>query len=300
MKSGKNLPYLDPSALHAVGDLDLISKQVVDGLLAGLHPGQRPAAGVEFGGYRPYQKGDDLRHVDWRLWARSDRYWVRLADVEREIRVRILLDATSSMDHRDSTGLSKLEYAKMLAATLAQLALRQGDGVALQILSDDRISELDPGPDRSALGLLLHRLQSVEASGRWPPAGKLAERTSQLRQRQLFLLITDLHEAGEEIRAALGRIRSLGHEVSVFRLLARNETELDYQDGTTFEDLETGESIRLDPARFKKSYREAFMAQREELVRDLARVGVELHEAHLEEGLGIVLRRFLLRRRERG
>ena len=288
--------FLDPAALHAVGDLALVSKVVVDGLLAGLHPGSRPAAGVEFGGYRPYQSGDDLRRVDWRLWARSDRYWVRLADVEREITVRILLDGTRSMAHRDAGGLAKFDYARILTATLARLAERQGDRFALHLLSDSCLEELDPGHHRSAMGVLLHKLAEIEPRGCWPAAGELAERVSRLRRRELVVLISDLHEAGSEIRAALARIRSLGHEVVVFHLMARNELDLGFEGPVQFEDLETGATLRADADRLRPRYLELLEEHREELRRDLLASGVALHSVALDEPLDLVLRSFLLRR----
>ncbi|HEV8629161.1 MAG TPA: DUF58 domain-containing protein, partial [Thermoanaerobaculia bacterium] len=175
-------PLLDPHVLARVKDLRLVARTLVDGAVTGLHRQPRAGIGVELEQFRTYEPGDDPRRIDWRAHARSDRLFVRESPVERDVTVRLVVDATASMAHADG-GLSKLDYARMLAAALAFLALRQGDAVALHLVNDRMVSDrhgssetvdLPPLRRRRALERLLFHLEGATARGRWPAWQRLA------------------------------------------------------------------------------------------------------------------------------
>ena len=146
---------LEPATLAGIKDLRLIARTLVEGYLTGLHLDPRPAAGVEFSQYRSYEPGDDLRRVDWRAYARSDRFLVRESEVERDVNVRFLLDASASMAHRDGP-LTKFDYARMLVASLAYLVDRQGDRITFHAARDGDTIDLPPSRRHRALLHLLH------------------------------------------------------------------------------------------------------------------------------------------------
>ena len=153
--------FLPPSTLAALGDLELAARTVVDGLMYGVHPSRLPGPGLEFSQYRSYQPGDDPRRVDWKLYARSDRYFVREAEIETSVTLRILVDASESMTQEDS-GLSKFDYARFAAAALALLAHRQGDAVGVWALRDGQIHTTPPRRHHHHLYQILHNLEQLE------------------------------------------------------------------------------------------------------------------------------------------
>ncbi len=184
--------FLDPATLASLGDLRLLARTVVEGFTAGLHLDVRSGVGVEFSQYRSYQPGDDLRRVDWRVYGRSDRFFIRQSDVERDVTVRFLLDASASMAHRDEK-LSKIDYARYLVATLAYLANRQGDRLAFHALSD-AADFAAPLPRRRPLEHLLDRLERLEPRGRWPSWNELNRRLPRSRGRELVVVVSDLYD----------------------------------------------------------------------------------------------------------
>ncbi len=235
-------PLIDPATLAAIDDLRLVARLIVEGFLAGEHPDRRPGAGVEFSQYRSYEPGDDLRRVDWRAYARSDRLLVREAEVERDITVRLVVDATASMAHRDGP-LSKLDYARLVAAAIAWLADQQGDRVALHAVSDERGDDLPPQRGRRSLLRVLHHLSSMAPAGRWPPWSTLGQRVGNPREREMIVLLSDLYDPDGEIDVAIRHWIALGHEVLVLHLLARNEIDFTFTGDLSFQDLESGARV---------------------------------------------------------
>lgn len=287
--------FLDPDTLAAIGDLRLLARTVVEGFLAGEHPSPRPGPGVEFSQYRSYQPGDDPRRVDWTLFARTDRFYVRESEIEQDVTVRLVLDASASMAHRDGAA-SKFEYARRLAAALAYLVHRQGDRLALHLVqSGDGVEPLHLPPGRG-LGRVLLPLERVEAAGRWPRGEELALQLANRRERELVVLISDLHQGGDEIVRAAELLRVSGHEVLVLELLGRNELEFDFAGDLELEDLETGETVRGHAATLRPGYlarlSEDLAARRWRLTG--AGIGYEL--LRLDEPLDRALRRFLVGR----
>lgn len=291
--------FIDPKALAALGDLRLVARAVVDGVLDGIHASRLPGAGLEFSQYRSYQPGDDLRRVDWRLYARSDRFFVREAETERSFTVRLVLDASRSMQHAEG-GLAKFDYARFLVASLAVLAHRQGDRLALDVLSDERTVRLPPQHGEPHVLRLLHALEQLEATGRWPVAeGDMPEPLADAG-RGITVVVTDFHERTEEIQQVLRRLARRRHELIVFELLGRDEAEFRYRGSLAFEDLESGQVVDVDADAARAAYLARLAAHRATLASALATDGVRLVRVLLDEPLDGALRSFLEAREAAG
>ncbi len=291
--------FLDPAILAGIGDLRLAARTVVEGYFAGQHLDLRSGSGVEFSQYRSYQPGDDPRRVDWRVHARSDRYFVRESEIERDVTVRFLLDASASMAHRGSA-VSKMDYARFLVASLAYLADRQSDHLAFHAVHDGEEAAA-PLPRRRPLDHLLHRLEQLEPRGRWPRWGELRRALPRGRGRELVVVVSDLWdgepgERGDGLGAALATFRALGHEVLLFQLLGRDELELDFEGDLLFEDLETGETVRGNAAELRGGYLERLEHHLAAWRRHLAELGAVYELLVLDQPLDRALRELLLRR----
>jgi uncharacterized protein (DUF58 family) len=224
----------------AIKDLSLAARQTIDGFMAGINRSKVKGVGLEFSQYRSYQPGDDLRWLDWKRYARSDRYYIRESEIETSISVRLLVDASKSMEHTDG-GFTKLDYAKHLAAALAWLANQQGDALGLYVFREGDVFSLPARKDPQHLARLFHQLETVEADGVvGDPIGYRHIFLGQ-QKRELLIFITDMYERKGEIDQLLGLLASLRHEIIVFHVMGSNEIEGDYTGWSEVEDLETGE-----------------------------------------------------------
>ncbi len=286
---------LSPELLHGLRNLSLAARQAAEGFLNGAHASRRHGAGMEFSQYRPYQPGDDLRRLDWRLAARSDRYYLRESEVDTSLRVHLLLDASASMNHRDDNGLTKLDYARLLLAALAYLATQQGDAVGLTILGPAGLAHLPPRADARQLPRLYHALETAEAAGRFPSAATLAPLTAR-RQRALTVCVSDLYEEGAEIGTLLTRLRATSGEVLLLHLMAHNELTFSYQGAVTFRDLETGQTLQLDADQQRPAYQQQLHQWLRATAQTARRQGFDYHQLSTAAPLDQAIREFLRRR----
>ncbi len=246
----------DHHILMAIKDLSLAARRTIDGFMAGINKSKVKGPGLEFSQYRSYQPGDDLRWLDWKRYARTDRYYIRESEIETSISVRILIDASGSMGHVDAAAsrgassdgaFSKLDYARYLAASLAWLANQQGDALGLYIFKDGQVSALPSRKDPQHLARIFHQLEAIR------PDGVVGEPVSYKhiftgeQKRELLVFITDLYEKDGEIFRLLDLLAALRHEIIVFHIMGRNELEGDYGSWTEVEDLETGKRMPLSP-----------------------------------------------------
>lgn len=250
---------LAPRELAALGGLEFVARQVVEGFLAGLHRSPHRGFSVEFAEHRAYQPGDDLRYIDWRMFGRSDRYYIKQFEEETNLRSYILLDASASMSWSSKPGElpSKLWYAKQLAASLSLLLLRQGDAVGLIGFDEAIRTHIAPKGGRRHWAEMLRAVGPLEASGRTEAASALREITGRLSRRGLVVLISDLLVDPEATRLALRFLRHRGHEVLVFHLIDPGERELPGVRDARFIDPETNEEIPVSVADLRQEYREA-------------------------------------------
>jgi uncharacterized protein (DUF58 family) len=247
----------DPMALMRVKNLQWRAKVIVEGFLTGLHRSPYHGFSVEFTEYRPYTPGDDLRFLDWRLLARTDRQYVKRFEDETNLRCYLLLDSSRSMGY-GSIGYTKHEYAQTLTATLAYFLARQRDAAGL-ITFDDKIGEYLPARFRPGhLHRLLLGLERSVAGQSTDLSAPLDQIARTVRKRGLIVLISDLLAPPETLADQLGLLRALGHDVIIFRVLDPAETDFGFTEAAIFEDAETGRKLYVDPDAVRREYSARF------------------------------------------
>lgn len=288
-------PLLDPKVVLQVKDLTFVARSVVDGFVAGQHKSRHRGTSVDFAEHRPYSLGDDIRRIDWRLFARTDRYFVKQFEADSNASFLIALDISRSMRF-GSEGLTKLEYARGLAACLAYLATSQKDRVGLMMF-DSAIREFIP-PRGGRLEAILRALDSIPEAGAAgplaPPLGKAAEAS---RRAGVAVLLSDLYEEPEAAVEAIRALQYRGSEVVVLHILDPAERTFPFEDVATFEDLETGELVPADPEKIRDEYRGLIEKHIETLREKLGRDRVQHVLMETSTPLEVALRHFL---RDRG
>ena len=269
--------FLDPGVLARIGNLELLARVVVEGFINGLHRSPHLGSSTDFAEHRAYMPGDDIRRIDWRLWARTDRFYVKQFEAETNTNFLAVLDVSPSMRYRgtegDRSAVSKLEYACFLAAALAYFSSKQRDRVGLATFDGDLVDYVPPsakhlqqvlhGLDRANRGSRVEshlsqpstpdpRLSASRAS-LLPPLKKLSEST---RRRSIIALISDFYEEPDAIMDAVAQLHGRGNDIVVFHILDRNEIEFPFTDSSNFIDMESGEKMPVIPEYLRKQYRE--------------------------------------------
>ncbi|GAA0530413.1 DUF58 domain-containing protein [Chitinophaga japonensis] len=288
---------LDPKVLMAIKDLSLAARTVVDGFMAGLNRSQVKGAGLEFSQYRSYQPGDDLRWLDWKMYARSDRYYIRESETETAISVRFLLDASNSMNHRCGE-ITKMDYARYLAAALAWLAHLQGDATGLFAFRDGRLFSLPSRRDPQHLARLFFQLENLQPAGKFTEELQYRQLFTGERRRELLVFITDLYQHGQEISRLLASLAALQHELIVFHIMGRNELEMDYAGYTTLEDLETGQTVDINDTDMKRSYATGLQQYLAGIRRQMLGQHIFYRLLRMDQSLDSALRDFLQQRQK--
>jgi len=286
---------LDPVLLSAIHDLEVVARVTVEGALSGLHRSPFHGYSAEFSQYRHYRPGDDLKYVDWKLFARTDRVYTKQFRETTNLRLQIVLDASASMGFGAGAGVSKLEYARLVAAGFAHLLVTQGDAVGLIVHDEDIRSYIGARGGRTHLRALLAALSNVQAQGRTGGALALRRSIDLLRTRGVLLVLSDLYDDEDGVDAELRRAARIGHEVIVFHVLTPDEVDLRIGGATEFEDAETGRRVIAGAAAAVHHQREmtAFI----ERWRDrCASYGIDYCGARTDAPLDATLRRYLLER----
>ena len=245
--------FVDPKVLSRIKDLELLARNVVDGFINGLHRAPHFGASIDFAEHRGYVPGDDIRRVDWRLYARTDKYFVKQYEADTNANFVALVDVSKSMGFA-SEGVTKLEYASFLAACLAYLSHRQRDRVGIVTFDEDIVTHVPASAKH--FNVLLHTLDrsKPERPGRLLTVlDKLAEH---FKRRSIVALMSDLYENPADIIEALKPYRFLGNDVVVFHVLDPAEIEFPYKDASRFQDLESGEELPIVPEVFAEQYRQ--------------------------------------------
>ena len=248
--------FIDPPALDRVSRMELVARTAVEGFLAGRHPSPYHGSSVEYADHRPYTMGDAIRSLDWKLLAKTDKYYVKLFQDQTNLRCTILLDISRSMSFSAQNRLTKLEYGSFLAAALAYLMLHQNDAVGLALFDDQLRHYLPARSTASHFRLMLDLLEAASsrhASRMGPVMHELAGR---LKRRGLIIIISDLLDDTDALFNALGHFRYRQHEVIVFHVMDPHELEFPYDRVTRFRDIEGSSMIVANPANIRRRYRE--------------------------------------------
>jgi uncharacterized protein (DUF58 family) len=288
---------LSPRELASLGGLELVAARVVEGLFSGLHRSPHRGFSVEFAEHRMYQPGDDLRFVDWRMFGRSDRYYVKQFEQETNLRATLLVDLSASMDWSSDPALpTKLWYAKQLAAALSLILIRQGDAVGLLAFDDDIRLRVEVKGGDAHWRELVRGLDGLQAGGRTDAATPLTDAAARMRRRGLAVLISDLLVDPEETRLGLRMLRHQGHEVMVVHLMDPGERELPAVGDARFIDPETGDELPASGAELRQEYRHAVDAALREWTRALTGEGMDYVVVETDRPMSYALRHYVRRR----
>ena len=249
--------YLDPQVLQKLGDLELIAREVVEGLRVGTHRSQLRGFSTEFAHHRQYAPGDAIRSIDWRVYGRTERYYTKLYEAETNFDCYLLIDASASMSYA-SGSVSKLEYAKFLAASLAYIVLKQRDSVGLSIFDSEVRSHLPP---RSTMGIILQidqLLQGIKPTPRTSIAKQLHDIALMIKRRSFVVVISDLLSDVDDILGGLEHLRFDGHNVVVLHTLDPYELEFPFKGAWCFEGLEEEEPLTTQAERIREDYLNSF------------------------------------------
>ncbi len=250
--SGAN--YLDPAVLARLQNMELRARTIVDGLFSGQHKSRFRGASAEFADHREYSPGDETRHINWKVFARTDRLFLKQYDADTNLHVHLLLDASASMGC-GGDGLTKLQYASYLAAALAYVAISQADAAGLIVFDEGVRSRIAPAATRAHLSTLLQQLDDVRAQGRTNVSETLHALASQIRRRGIVVVLSDLYGNAELTLRSLAHFRHHGHDVAVWHILDQIELDLAFRGPVLFRDVETGEDLAADADVLRDSYR---------------------------------------------
>ena len=291
---------LDPASLSQLGGIELVAREVVEGFLMGLHRSPHRGFSAEYAELRAYQAGDDLRYIDWRMFGRSDRYYVKQFEEETSLRAYLLVDISESMgwSSNPNVQVSKLWYAKHLAASLALILLRQGDAVGMAAFHDQVANRVRVRGGRRQFHEVARHLQDLDAKGGTSAEGALREMALRLHRRGLVILFSDLLVSREETLNALKYLRHHGHEVLVFHLIDPGERELPAASEARFYDPETDNELLVSVADIRSEYREAVKEALQEWRSDLLPHGIGYEVTDTDLPMSLALRTYL-RKRER-
>ncbi len=246
--------YLEPQALARVKNLSVVARGVVEGFISGLHSSPYKGFSVEFAEHRKYTAGDDPKHLDYRMLARTDRLYIKQYEEETNMRVRILLDTSGSMGYNHDGNLTKFDYCAYLTAVLSYLMTRQQDSVGLTTF--DTQIQLDM-PARSSprhFNEMMHRLEEITPGKQTDVAETLHKLANRFKRRCLIVLISDLYDEPEAVIRALHHFRHRHHEVILFHVFDKAEIEFPFREVIAFRDMETNERIQVDPAYVRDTY----------------------------------------------
>ncbi len=249
--------YLNPAIISKLNSLELKARLVVEGFMVGLHKSPYHGFSVEFTEHRPYMQGDNLKDVDWKVYGKTERYFIKQYEEETNLKSYILLDTSKSMDYSSGENITKLNYSVILVAALSYLMIKQQDAVGLSLYSEKINKYFPPKSTRAYLQEILKNLSTVEASSKTNTATSLNSIAEKIKRRGLVIIISDFFDDVNSILTALKHFRYKNNEVIVFQVLDPIERSFSFGRDAIFKDLETGAEITTQPYQIQKAYRDA-------------------------------------------
>ncbi|MFC1544494.1 DUF58 domain-containing protein [Gemmatimonadota bacterium] len=258
--------FVDPQVLARIGNLELVARTVVEGFITGLHKSPFLGFSVDFAEHRQYVAGDDIRRIDWRVWGRTDRYYVKEYEADTNTDFVVLFDVSSSMDY-GTKGLSKFDYGRFLAASLTYFSHKQRDRVGLVTFDDDIVDYVPPSAKH--MQIVLHRLDAARAGAKGSLTKPMAKVAELLGRRGIVVIVSDFYEEVDTVVRALSQLQFRGNDVVAFHLLDPAERALKHRKSVYFQDMESGEEMPVVPEKVREAYEERVGAHVEELGRRL-------------------------------
>ncbi len=301
--------FFTPTDAAKVSRLQITARQVVEGVITGLHKSPHRGFSVEFSEHRNYVPGDELRHLDWKAYARSDRYYIKLYEQETNLRATLVLDTSASMTFGGSsadgstqpgtpqTGIAKIDYARHLAACLAYLLAMQQDLAGLVAIDDSVKIEMPPGSSPSHIDRLFKALEQLTPGSQTTLSAQLHGLAERLPRRSLVILLSDLWLEPAELLKSLQHLRYRKHQCMILHLLDRAELDLPYERQITLQDLETNEKLQIDPADLRETYQQQVQTYLTQVRRACNDANVEYHPLHTDTPYDKALITLLARRK---
>ncbi len=290
--------FLDPSVLASISSLDLVAKTVVDGFVAGLHRSPTFGFSQEFAEYRSYVEGDDLRHVDWNVFARTERIYLKRFKGETNSQLLLLLDASASMKYTSGT-ITKLDYARYMSASLAYLASQQRDATGLIVFDEDVRTYVAPSTRQGQLMRLLHGIEQAEGGMRTDFSKPFAHFQEFLRRRGIVVVMSDFYAEPEQIIKVIEPLRYHGNEVVMFHMLDPNEIAPKFRDPVLLLDVEDDTAMEVSPEYARNEYRSKIDSHMANLADKAAAAGLEYVFMNTSKPLDQGLRNYLAIRQRR-
>ncbi len=285
--------YLDPKTLDKIKRMDVRARLVVEGFITGQHRSPFNGFAIEFAAHREYAPGDDLRHIDWKVWSKTDRLYIKEYEEETNLKCHLLVDCSKSMRYGEQTGWSKFDYAATAAASLAYVMQQQQDSVGLVLFSNKINKSLKASSHPSHLKLLFHELEQTKPDHQTDVADPFLVLASQIRQRGMVVLFSDLFLDPEQLAKSLNQFRLRRHEVIVFHVMHHDELEFPFQENTLFKGMEVAGELHTEPRALRKTYLEAVERYLTRVKKVCSSAGIDHVLLDTSKPLGSVLSSYL-------
>jgi len=288
--------FLTPEQLAKLGRLLLLSRYVVEGNLAGAHRSPRKGSSSEFADHKAYIPGDDPKHIDWKVFGRTDRYFVKRYQDETNLRVYLAVDRSASMGYgADKT--TKYQYACQLAAAIGYVVVKARDSVGLFMHSETIDFRMEAANSFMHLNNMLKHMQSIRPDAKTEVARSLHEIAESISRRALVVIISDLYDDPEALALAFAHFRKQHHDVIVFHVLDPTEVDLSFRKGAQFEDMETHEVVTVDPRALAKDYQEVFGRFLDAIRKSCATMNIDYRLCRTDQNMETFVRAYLEERR---
>jgi uncharacterized protein (DUF58 family) len=290
--------YLRPEVVAQMGNLGLTARLVVEGFITGLHKSPYHGFSVEFAQHRQYQIGDELKHIDWKIFGRTNRYYIKQYEDETNLRCTIIVDSSASMKYASKGHISKFEYASYIAASLAFMMMKQQDAAGLALYDTEVRTFLPSRSKQSYLQEILRALTSAELSNETGTASALDRLAEQIGRRGLVVIISDFFDDVESVVSALKHFRHKQHEVLAFQLLDPRERDFDFGYNATFKDMETGEELVTQPYQIQQAYKQTVAQFTDDIKRECRLRNIDYMLMDTSQSFDVALLEYLRKRKK--
>ncbi|MFN3780797.1 MAG: DUF58 domain-containing protein [Candidatus Kapaibacteriota bacterium] len=288
--------FLQPNVVAQLSNIELKARLVVEGFITGLHRSPYHGFSVEFAEHRQYNPGDEIRHIDWKVYARTDKYFVKQFEEETNLRCVIVIDKSGSMRYASKNNISKFEYTAYLAASLAYLLMKQRDAVGLALYDEKLQTYLPPRSKTSYIAEILKTIDQTYPSEKTGTAKALNQLAEKITRRGLVIIFSDFFDDPDSVLNALKHFRHKKHEVIVFQILDPQEVEFLFSGSVLFRDIETGETLQTQPIQFRKIYRHYVQEFVNQIKKDCFERNIDFNVIRTDEPFDKALRQFLTKR----
>jgi uncharacterized protein (DUF58 family) len=300
MTADQRTKGIDPTALARFGRLELLARLVVEGVMSGLHKSPFKGFSVEFAEHRQYGPGDEIRHIDWRTYGKTDRYYVKEYEEETNLKTYLVLDTSGSMGYTGRT-VSKLEHARQVAASLAYLMISQRDAVGLVTFDSQLRTMIPPRTAPGHFSVLCRAMENASIGGETPLSAILHTLAERIRRRGLIVILSDGFDKIHDVNSALRHLRHRHHEVLFMHVLAPEEEDFPFRRSIRFRNLENTEhTLRVDPAALRTAYLEKFTAHCRALREQALAIEADYHKISTADSVESTLLDYLASRSQRG